>query len=98
ILLPRARSILKGHDPWLIRTLKRIYRPLLSFSLHHSWMVLGATLLLVVAAGLSVSRMGRSFLPEFNEGSLTVGAVTIPGTRLAESDQLRAAFAENTLT
>jgi len=51
ILLPRARSILKGHDPWLIRTLKRIYRPLLSFSLNHSWMVLGASLLLVVAAG-----------------------------------------------
>jgi len=98
ILLPRARSILKGHDPWLIRTLKRIYRPLLSFSLNHSWMVLGASLLLVVAAGLSVSRMGRSFLPEFNEGSLTVGAVTIPGTSLAESDQLGTALEKILLT
>jgi len=98
ILLPRARSILKGHDPWLIRTLKRIYRPLLSFSLNHSWMVLGASLLLVVAAGVSVSRMGRSFLPEFNEGSLTVGAVTIPGTSLAESDQLGTALEKILLT
>jgi Cu/Ag efflux pump CusA len=31
---------------------------------------------------------GRSFLPDFNEGSLTISAVTIPGTALAESDGL----------
>jgi CzcA family heavy metal efflux pump len=98
ILLPRARSILRGHDPWLIRTLKRMYRPLLSFSLNHSWIVLGASVLLLIAAGVSVSRMGRSFLPEFNEGSLTVGAVTIPGTSLAESDQLGTALEKILLT
>ena len=32
--------------------------------------------------------MGRAFLPEFNEGSLTISAVTLPGTSLAESDAL----------
>ena len=32
--------------------------------------------------------MGRAFLPEFNEGTLTVSAVTLPGTSLAESDNL----------
>ena len=31
---------------------------------------------------------GRSFLPEFNEGALTVSAVTIPGTSLADSNAL----------
>src|SRR5436190_5799159 len=98
VLLPRAKSILRGHEPWLIRTLKRMYRPMLSFSLNHSWLVLGASLLLLIAAGLSVSRMGRSFLPEFNEGSQTVGAVTIPGTSLAESDQLGTALEKILLT
>ena len=34
------------------------------------------------------SSMGRSFLPEFNEGALTVSAVTIPGTSLADSNAL----------
>jgi Cu/Ag efflux pump CusA len=32
--------------------------------------------------------MGRAFLPEFNEGSLTISAVTLPGTSLPESDAL----------
>ena len=32
--------------------------------------------------------MGRSFLPEFNEGTLTISAVTLPGTSLAQSDEL----------
>jgi CzcA family heavy metal efflux pump len=98
ILLPKAKSILQVHEPWLIRILKRAYRPSLSFSLDHPGTVLSASALLLIAAGFGVTRMGRSFLPEFNEGSLTVGAVTIPGTSLAESDQLGTALEKILLT
>jgi Cu/Ag efflux pump CusA len=38
----------------------------------------------VVAAAF----LGRAFLPDFNEGALTISAVTLPGTSLAESDAL----------
>jgi len=41
--------------------------------------------------------MGRSFLPEFNEGALTVSSVTFPGTSLAESDRLGAALERSLL-
>jgi len=98
LLLPKAKSILRGREPWLISFLKRIYRPSLSFSLNHGWLVLAASALLLAAAATGVSRMGRSFLPEFNEGSLTVSAVTIPGTSLAESDQLGSALERIMLT
>jgi CzcA family heavy metal efflux pump len=98
LLLPNAKSILKGHEPWLIRFLKRIYQPPLSFSLDHPWLVLGSSALLLIAAGFAVSQAGSSFLPEFNEGSLTVSAVTIPGTSLAESDQLGTALEKILLT
>jgi len=98
LVLPKAKSILRGHEPWLVRVLKRMYQPALSFSLDYPWVVMGASALLWITAGVGVSRMGRSFLPEFNEGSLTVGAVTIPGTSLAESDQLGTALEKILLT
>jgi len=98
VLLPKAKSVLQARESWLIAFLKRLYRPTLSFSLNHAWLVLGASAVLLITAVGSVSRMGRSFLPEFNEGSLTVGAVTIPGTSLAESDQLGSALERIMLT
>ena len=41
-----------------------------------------------MAALAGIAMAGRSFLPEFNEGALTVSAVTIPGTSLADSNAL----------
>ena len=47
-----------------------------------------ATLGLFVVSLMAISTMGRSFLPEFNEGSLTLSIVTKPGTSLEESNKL----------
>ena len=43
--------------------------------------------LFVAAVGL-VFTLGRSFLPAFNEGSLTVNVATLPGISLEESDKI----------
>ncbi len=86
-ILPRARSLAHG-DAFLVRGLKRGYRPLLAAVIRRpSVVVIAATAMLAVALAL-VPFLGRTFLPEFNEGALTVGAVTLPGTSLAESDRL----------
>ena len=37
---------------------------------------------------MTIPTLGRSFLPAFNEGSLTVGVVSTPGIPLADSDAL----------
>lgn len=87
-LLPNARSILKGHEPWLVTQLKRMYRPALNWSLDHPISVVIPSILVIIAAGVALSRTGRAFLPEFNEGTLTISAVTLPGTSLADSDNL----------
>jgi CzcA family heavy metal efflux pump len=88
LLLPNAKSVLRGHEPWLVSTLKRMYQPVLRASLNHPSLVVIPSVVLLIGAGVALSRAGRAFLPEFNEGTLTVSAVTAPGTSLADSDNL----------
>lgn len=88
LLLPNARSVLRGNEPWLVTRLKRAYRPVLHWSLRYPLGVIAPSVLLVGLAAFALSQAGRAFLPEFNEGTLTVSAVTLPGTSLADSDSL----------
>jgi CzcA family heavy metal efflux pump len=86
--LPGARSIMRGHDGWLARTLKGRFAKDLPRALDHPWIVMTLSAALLLAAGFATTRMGSAFLPEFNEGSLTVQANTLPGTSLAKSDEI----------
>lgn len=90
LFLPGSRAVREGHEPWLVSRLKAGYARLLGPALNHPWLVtLPAILLLAAAAALPFTPyVGRSFLPEFNEGALTISAVTLPGTALPESDAL----------
>jgi CzcA family heavy metal efflux pump len=88
LLLQGAKSVVQGHEPWLVRKFKGTYLPVLEWSLGHPRLILIPSALLVLVAAVALSRAGRAFLPEFNEGSLTVEAVTLPGTSLADSDDL----------
>ena len=72
----------------LSRGLAQGYRRMLARALGHRRAVLGVTAALLVVAVVLFARMGRSFLPEFNEGSLTISAVTHPGVSLDVSNEL----------
>ena len=86
-VLPRRAAAAHG-DAWLVRTLKRGYRPLVVRAVRRpAAVIIGAVAMLAAAAAVGPS-LGRTFLPEFNEGALTVSAVTLPGTSLDQSDQL----------
>ncbi|MBI3646650.1 MAG: efflux RND transporter permease subunit, partial [Acidobacteriales bacterium] len=87
-LLPRAKTILRGHEPWLVRKIKAAYAPVLSWCIDHSGVVIASSVVLLAVAVASGPFLGRAFLPDFNEGTLTISAVTIPGTSLAQSDEL----------
>jgi CzcA family heavy metal efflux pump len=86
-LLPRAHALGAEEGP-LLRWLKRHYEPLLRRALEHPRTVLGGTGVALVAALVLIPFLGRAFLPEFNEGTLTLNVVTLPGTSLEESDKL----------
>ena len=88
LLLPNSRAVLTGHESGFVRLLKRGYTPLLNGALRQPWFVTLPAVGLLAVALVATSFFGRAFLPEFNEGSLTLSAVTLPGTSLAESDAL----------
>jgi len=91
-LLPRMKQLGHGDGP-LVAWLKRGDARLLAWSFDHARALLIAALLAVVAAAASVPFFARSFLPPFNEGTLTVNVLLNPGTSLAESGRV-AALAE----
>jgi CzcA family heavy metal efflux pump len=75
-------------EKWLVRKLTGLYEKSLIWSLRHKKVVLSFTLVLFVLSLFLFTQMGRSFLPEFNEGSLTLSVITQPGTSLEESNRI----------
>ncbi|HOY56632.1 MAG TPA: efflux RND transporter permease subunit [Verrucomicrobiota bacterium] len=88
LLLPGSRAVLRGTEPRLVHVLKERYGRMLRPVLNHPWRVTVPAIGLLLLALSSTPFMGRSFLPEFNEGSLTLTASTLPGTALPESARL----------
>lgn len=68
--------------------LTRIYRRSLDWTMAHRRTMVSATAVLLVGAVVVFFLLGRSFLPDFNEGSAVISAVTAPGTSLDVSDEL----------
>ncbi|HEX8323542.1 MAG TPA: efflux RND transporter permease subunit [Tepidisphaeraceae bacterium] len=97
-LILRPGKLAAHGDGFLVRWLKRGYAPALRWSIRHRALVLGAAVVATGASLLLARTFGTSFLPEFNEGSLTVFLSTPPGTSLAESDRVTAAAERNLIT
>ncbi|MFM7863414.1 MAG: efflux RND transporter permease subunit, partial [Planctomycetaceae bacterium] len=88
LLLPNARFLDVPGDPFLLRILKFGTSRVLRWTLRHTSLVLGSTVLLVAASLLTLGWMGGEFLPPFNEGTFTINFQTEPGTSLEESQRL----------
>ena len=87
-LLPRSKAVERDEETWIVRRLKRGYAATLDPVLRHPGLVMMSAGALVIASLAVFPFLGRSFLPEFQEGSLVISALTIPGTSLDESDAL----------
>jgi CzcA family heavy metal efflux pump len=87
-LLPKANFMKKEGDTWLVEKLKTLYKRTLNFTLKHPKTILVSSLAVFILTIAIIPFLGRSFLPEFNEGSLTLSLVTLPGTSLEESNKI----------
>ena len=62
----------------LVAFLKRVNRRSLSRVIQHPYLVLAGCGVLLVGALALLPLMGRNFLPEFNEGTATIGVAAAP--------------------
>lgn len=84
-LLPRAKCLDQEEDSLVVRWLKRLYRPMLNLAVTRPKLVIAGSIVAFALAMIPLSMTGRSFLPPFNEGALTVVVVTSAGTSLEQS-------------
>ncbi len=61
---------LPHHDSPIVVFSKRLYEPVLKWSLHHRYKVIAIALVALSASFAVVPKLGTEFLPELNEGSL----------------------------
>lgn len=87
-LLPNAVAVQREEESALVRWLKARYARVLDSVIAYPRVVLLSAASLLAVAIATVPLLGSAFLPEFNEGALTVSVVTVPGTSLDESNAI----------
>lgn len=97
-LLPRARIMTHTKDGLLLRWLKRLAGVAIRGSVRHPYPVLAMVALAVAVSLFAVTRLGRDFLPPFNEGNVQVNVLLAPGTSLAASNRIAAMVDDRLLT
>jgi cobalt-zinc-cadmium resistance protein CzcA len=87
-------------EVWLMRQAKRVYRPVLEWTLRRGKVVLAGAAGLVTAAVITIPFLGSEFTPRLDEGDLAIQVLRLPSISLEESVRqstmmeahLRAAF------
>jgi HME family heavy-metal exporter len=86
-LLPQSQAAHRERDSLLLRGLKQMAAALIRLSMARPGTLLLATWLMVAVAAWQVSRLGRDFLPQFDEGSVQINVTLPPGSSLEASNQ-----------
>ncbi len=71
-----------------VRWLNKKYGSVLTHALNYKKSLIGSAAVLFIGAMVVLFSLGRTFLPEFNEGMLTLSTVSLPGISLEESNKM----------
>lgn len=98
-LLTNDKRLAKAHkESWLVERLQNLYTRALQFVMQWKRTAIASVVALFALAVAAFTQLGRSFLPEFNEGSLVVSAVSLPGISLEESNKIGTRIEQALLT
>ena len=85
--LVRGRIRPEGANP-INRALRRVYRPVLEFTLRRPWAVIGAALVVMGITIVPWRHVGSEFMPPLDEGSLLFMPTTVPGVSIAQAHDI----------
>jgi cobalt-zinc-cadmium resistance protein CzcA len=72
-------------EPWLPRTARRIYTPMLDWALDHRKSVLASAMVLLGVSLAAFPFLGKEFMPTLQEGEIMMRVTGIPATSLDET-------------
>jgi cobalt-zinc-cadmium resistance protein CzcA len=75
-------------EPWLARKLRALYEPALRWSLDHGRAVIICAGVLLLATAAAYFRIGKTFMPNLDEGDLIVQVEKLPSISLDQSVRL----------
>ena len=88
-LLPGVKRTKNEEDGWLVRKIKAFDRKwILSVVLDYPKTVVLSALIIAGIAGAIYPYADKEFLPDFNEGTMTIGTYLQPGTSLEEATRI----------
>ena len=84
-----VKGKIEEKDNAVIRGSKRIYHPILTWSIVNPWKLITVAASLVVISLFAASKMGTEFVPSLDEGDISVQSLRAPGTSLSESVKMQ---------
>ena len=75
-------------EPWLVRKAMGIYTPLLQRALNKERVVIIGALVMLVITGAVYTQIGKTFMPEMDEGDIIVGIEKLPSVSLEQTAAL----------
>ncbi len=88
-VVPMLSSLLiksaSHEEPWLVRKAMAVYTPLLQRALDRERVVIGAAIAMLIVSGGVYTLVGKTFMPEMDEGDLIMQVTKLPSINLAQT-------------
>jgi cobalt-zinc-cadmium resistance protein CzcA len=72
-------------DPWLVRKSLQVYTPLLNLALQKERWVMIAAVVTLLLTGIVYAFIGKTFMPEMDEGDIIMQTAKLPSINLAQT-------------